>query len=339
MNRIFKFSMLLSMASLVAACGGGGGGGGSTSSAAPPPVTSAAVAITAANAASAASAVDNSLVFAAGAGTQAANAPTAAVVSVSGKQFNVVDFSSALLTKISSLKSQLTPTAIGAIINSNSPCAGGGSIDVALDDVDNSGALSSGDSLTLLYNNCVESGTTISGGLSITNFGFTRPSSVAFTSTGKISFSSFAFNDGSTTGTMNGSLDFSVSTADGNLITSTITNASITVVESGATLTLSGYSINQTNNGSTGAFTVSASGTVASSKLGGSVTFTTSAPLQGTGTANPYTGAIKVTGAAASSVTLTALDSTNIRLDVDANGDGVMEPPAIFMTWTTLNTY
>lgn len=339
MNRIFKFSMLLSTVSLVAACGGGGGGG-SSSSPAPGPGTApaGAVAITAANGPTVAAAVDNSLVFAAGAATQAANAPTAAVVSVTGKQFNIVDFSSTLFEKINSLKGQLTPTVVGGIITSSSACAGGGSIEVALDDIDSTGALSSGDQLTLLYKNCAQSGTTISGGLSISSFAFTQPSSVAFTTSGTISFNSFAFSDGLTTGTMNGTIDFSVSTSDGNLVSSTISNATLTIIESGATLTLSGYSVNQTQNASTTAFTLSASGTVASSALGGSVTFTTTSPYQGTGTANPNTGAIKITGAG-SSVTLTVLDSTNIRLDIDSNGDGIMDPPSITMTWTTLETY
>ena len=338
MYRIFKLSVLLSMVSLVAACGGGGGGG-SSSSAAPPPVTSAAVAITAANAATAAGAIDNSLVFATGAGTQAARAPTAAVVTVTGNQFNIAEFSNTVFQTIESLRGQLTPTAIGAIITKSSACSGGGSIDVALDDIDNNGVLSTGDTLTLLYNNCTVSGITVSGGLSISGFTSVKPSTAAFTTTGRISFNSFAYSDGTTTGTINGTIDFSVSTSDGNIVNSTISNGSLSVAKPGATLTLSGYSINQTKNGSTGAYTLSASGTVTSSALGGTVTFTTTTPYQGTGTANPSSGAIKITGAGSSSVTLTALDSTNIRLDVDANGDGIVEPPPISMTWAMLDIF
>ena len=338
MYRIFKLSVLLSLVSLVAACGGGGGGG-SAASATPPPVSTGAVAITAANAATAAGAVDNSVVFATGAGTQAASAPTAAVVTVTGNQFNITEFSNTVFETIDSLKSQLTPTVIGAIITRSSACSGGGSIDVSLDDIDNNGVLSTGDTLTLLYNSCARSGTTISGGLSISGFTSVKPSTAAFTTTGKISFNSFAYSDGATTGTINGTIDFSVSTSDGNIVNSTISNGSLAVAKTGATLTLSGYSINQTNNKSTGAYTLSASGTVTSSALGGTVTFTTSTPYQGTGTANPSSGAIKITGAGSSSVTVTALDSTNIRLDVDSNGDGIVEPPPISMTWAMLDVF
>ena len=337
MHRIFKLSVLLSLVSLVAACGGGGGGG--SASATPPPVSTGAVAITAANAATAAGAVDNSLVFATGAGTQAASAPTAAVVTVTGNQFNIIEFSNSVFETIDSLKSQLTPTVIGAIITRSSACSGGGSIDVAHDDIDNNGVLSTGDTLTLLFNSCVRSGITISGGLSVSGFTSVKPSTAAFTTTGKISFNSFAYSDGATSGTMNGTINFSVSTSDGNVVNSTISNGSLAVAKTGATLTLSGYSINQTNNKSTGAYTLSASGTVTSSALGGTVTFTTTTPYQGTGTANPSSGAIKITGAGSSSVTVTALDSTNIRLDVDSNGDGIVEPPPISMTWAMLDVF
>ena len=338
MNRIFKVSMLLSMASLLVACGGGGGGG-SSSSAAPGPGTTPAgpLTITPANALAAAKAMNASLVFTAGAGTQAANAPNAAVVSVTGKGFNIVDFSSALFEKVNSLKSQLIPTAIGIVSIRNSPCKGGGSVDVTLDDVDNSGALSTGDRLSLIYNNCTERGVTVSGGLSISNFFFLKPSSVAFSSSGTISFNSFIYSDGLTNGTMNGTFNFSVSTNDGNFITSTITGASLTVTETSTTLILSGYSMDQTNDISTGAFTLSANGTVNSSALGGSVTFTTSTPFRGTGTSNPNTGVVKINGVG-SSVTLTVLDSTNVRLDVDSNGDGVTNS-VINTTWAVLDTF
>lgn len=59
--------------------------------------------------------------------------------------------------------------------------------------------------------------------------------------------------------------------------------------------------------------------------LGGSVDYETPLAVQATGDNDPYTGEILITGADDSNVRIVIVDSNNVTLEVDTNGDGVVD--------------
>ena len=88
--------------------------------------------------------------------------------------------------------------------------------------------------------------------------------------------------------------------------------------------------------------TTTANFTVSSSALNGSVTVVTSTPLVTLTTANhPQSGVVTVTGSNNSKVRVTVLGSNptaanQVRIEVDANGDGTFEVNTLF-PWSTLD--
>lgn len=72
-------------------------------------------------------------------------------------------------------------------------------------------------------------------------------------------------------------------------------------------------------------------------RLGGSVTAETTAPFKGLSNGYPSEGTLLISGAADTRIRLTALDATNVRLEVDADGDGVFESEnTVTITWFEL---
>jgi len=98
----------------------------------------------------------------------------------------------------------------------------------------------------------------------------------------------------------------------------------------------SGFAI-LTDEATSGASTsVSLSGTMSAQSLGGSITISTPQPLVQLSTDNyPSAGQVIVTGATGSAVRATVLDNTQVRVELDANGDGTYESTAT-VAWTTL---
>ncbi len=72
-------------------------------------------------------------------------------------------------------------------------------------------------------------------------------------------------------------------------------------------------------------YTLDSRGTLESGTLGGTVTFSTVQPFQGLGDDYPFVGEQITTAADGTSVTLIALDSVNVRLEIDDDGDGVAD--------------
>jgi len=86
---------------------------------------------------------------------------------------------------------------------------------------------------------------------------------------------------------------------------------------------LTQYSVSFQEN-TDGSFVVSGQGTLESSFIGGTVTFETTQEVTGTSfdVNNPSAGEMLIVGAANSSVLLRILDSVDVELDLDDEGDG-----------------
>jgi hypothetical protein len=331
-------SLLFSCAVVVAACGGGGGGGGSSSSGSSGQASGpAAVSITAANATSVSSEVSGTNQLLLGSGEQINGLPTGAVVESSTKHFNLVGFSHEQIERLTTLQPQSVVVATGVAISQDIPCELGGSISYVFNDNDGSQLFSTGDSAFITFNNCIDSGAKFNGAISVSavavngTIGVGSGQSINAT----LSFANFKAVEGSVTDTFNGNLTLAITRLDNVVFNANVTGTSFSIDENGHGVTLTNFALSFQDNKSTQAYSYKSSGTINSAKLNGTATFDTLISFEGTGNANPSKGQMKVTGANASNLQFTVIDSTNVQMDVDANGDGSFET-SIKATWSEI---
>ena len=338
MLRLQRFVLLLAV-SLVAACGGGGGGGGSSTGGgssgggAPGGSSSSPVALSTTNAPNAAAAVADAAFLVTGTSEPLASVPTGVVVS-GGSSFKLNEFLSTQLQTINNIKASITPMPVGVQTTTTLNCSLGGTMSIGLNDADNSGSTSTGDTFTLTFASCNEDGAVLNGGISASNLVLTKTSATAYAFSGLITISNLTYADGFDSGALTVAMTFSETTSDSVTFTSTLNISSLAATGT-ETMTITNLNTTIVENRSTGAYSLSiASGTINSAKLGGTVTVVTLSPLQAIGAAYPHAGSVKITGAT-SSVTLTALSNTNVRITVDSNNDGVTDG-TILKTWAEL---
>jgi hypothetical protein len=77
-------------------------------------------------------------------------------------------------------------------------------------------------------------------------------------------------------------------------------------------------------------------GRLDSQSLGGTIDYDTPIPVQAIGDNDPHSGQILVTGANDSSVLINIFDSTRVTLEIDSNGDGVIDE-YVDTTWAALS--
>lgn len=341
MTRAFNWGLLLLTASLVA-CGGGGGGGGSSaggSSGGTPPggggSSASPAALSTTNATTAAAAVVDSVFLVAGSSEPLAAVPIGVVVS-GGGSFKLNDFLSTQLRTLNNIKASIAPTPVGVETTTAINCTLGGTISFTLNDIDNSGDASTGDTFTLTFNGCNEDGAVLNGRMSVSNMVLTQTSPTAYSFSGAITISNLNYVDINDSGSLNGTMTFAESSSDSITVTSTLNVSSLVATGSGETLTISNLATTVIQNTSTGAYSMSISdGTINSAQLGGTVTIRTLTPLQAIGTAYPHAGSLKITGAN-SSITLT-ISNANVRITVDSNNDGIPDS-FIDKTWSELDS-
>lgn len=322
--------LFLSSAFVIAGCGGGGSGGSSSPAAASAPVT-----ISAANAVQVSGTVYDSAVSLDGAGS-GSNVLTGAVTQTGGG----ADIGGALVSILRSAQPLVASGQFsgvtGAVLSSSGTCTGGGNFSFSLDDVDNDSAISTGDTMSLTFSSCNEGGVVLNGGMAlgglvvsgdITSFPYT----LQFT----MQMNNLVATENGQSETLNGSLSFSESTTDGVASVGTLSGSSIQYTSGGVTATITGFQLNTTDDAATGAYTLDISATVSSPSMGGEANLVTDTQFQGIGTNNPFSGQATITGANNSRVTLLVIDSVNVRLQIDEDGDGVTDS-TIDTTWDAL---
>lgn len=219
---------------------------------------------------------------------------------------------------------------------------GKGSISVTVDDVDPVGR-STGDSYTTTYNQCVQLGRTLDGSSTfkidaltgvpfspapaIWDIATTATSDITITSTisSRTEKSSYKFSNGSTDGVTY------TKVAEGTL-TGSITRGTVTTAQS------SSFNMTLAENHNTNLY----SHTMLVDRKGGArgdVLIETPTPLTGPlGTFGraPDSGSIKVTRTTSTTksiTTITAIGGGNARVDVDSNGDGVIDSTSTVTWW------
>jgi hypothetical protein len=311
-----KNSAVLSAALLLAACGGGGSGDSGVSASQP-------VAVTSANASEVAAAGLNASDGLTGNSEGILGIVPAALGPSVSTDVNIVETLIGQIRKAPQYNTSGVHPA--AVLNESQNCDSG-TINVSFNDADNDLALSTGDTVSMTANNCVFGGVSMNGSISMTNVvvsgdEFSPPYSLQFS----LQTNGFSVSAGVETVSMRGAGTIAESSSDGISVTSTFSGAGIEITAAGETLTLTDYQITETENLATGAYSFSINATISSTSLGGSVRVTTDIVFSGVDPFDPDAGQLTCVGENNSSVTLVVIDSVNVRLDVDVDGDGIVD--------------
>jgi len=238
---------------------------------------------------------------------------------------------------------QVNNLATGVTINNTGACSGGGTISVTVSEAI-SGTVSNGDSMSVTANSCSENGRTINGRIDygFSNLSGTISSSSAWSGSVALKYSNVTLRTGGFTIGADGDMSLSYNQSSYQHATSAISGSSIQMdlTKSDGTVgqrKLTNYQLNASVNGSSNT-SIQFYVDWQFSKLGNiNFTVTTRTPFQATGAENRSAGSTTVTAANKSSATLTAIDSTNVRIDIDSNGDGAIDQ-TINTTWADLKS-
>jgi len=198
------------------------------------------------------------------------------------------------------------------------------------------GKLSNGDAFSLSADRCSESGSIANGNLDVTINSISGDLlSPPYTLSISIKLSSLSITDNSGTFTGSGDMTITESKVDNINTTTKITGNSFAFSDASGTSTLSNYQLSLTDNANTLAYTFDIAGTVSSALVGGTVDCQTLTIFEGVGDLDPDRGVMKCSGSGGSSEMITAVDNANVRLDIDSDGDGIIDS-TINTTWAAI---
>jgi hypothetical protein len=330
----------ISSAILLTACGGGGGNGGTTSAApSTPSTTQTAPSIT----------VSNSKDVAAQgySGTEALNSQVSSGsgmvtgVSTSTAGGGLID---AAIQQLYLAVDNAGPNlAVGVTTSKTINCPGGGTASGTVSYASAS-TMTAGDTISLTGNNCVMSGMKLNGtiNIAVTAASGTPSISSAWSATLALTMTKFSVDTGGEVNTGTGDVTVTYNQTGLNTATFSANGKSLQVQTTKGTSTtdrtLTGYSYSGSRD-SSGTYTYRSNFTLNGNfaKLGNATydVKTTTDFKQKLGSF-PTAGVLVVTAADKSSLTLTVVNSTTVKLDVDKNGDGTIDDSTT-TTWTELN--
>lgn len=313
-----KLQQILALLAACALTACGGSNGGSAGPTAPPPPNGTPLVISDANAKPAARVAYDATTESMGAGEAVGGS---AIAMSPGDNFNKLSVNRAASSAITRFM-QKDP--FGPFI---SDCLGGGTETVS-GEMAVLGTLTAGDTIDVDYVNCTnEFGETLNGRMEMTIVIFS----------GDILFGPFLLDTNVLL------IDFEATTAEGSILSNgdarvsldttgapvvlmSISGNSLTAVTQQSTEVLTNYATSQTvDTTPPEAYTLNSSGTVDSSQLSGFISYSTPVTFQGQGSAYPFAGELLITGSGNATIRLIALDDTNVRIETDSNGDGVVD--------------
>ena len=225
-------------------------------------------------------------------------------------------------------------------------CTSGGVVNIDHDDADANNIVSKDDSATFDYSNCGELGLTLNGGLMIVVTRLTGdPSGMPpWGVTLRLFFTTLTATDGGgSVIRVVGDIDVAIDASGTRVVTDVTTEITpfpsfLQFEEGGDFIRLTDFTVVLDEASPGGDFTVSTRGTLESTLIGGTITFLPLVLLEGTDfdNNNPDVGELEITGATSSKIRLEVLSATNVRLHVDADGDGNYDPPPIDTTWNAI---
>lgn len=314
---------LISIVTL-AACGGGGSGNKNTTT------PSSNMTITSANATEASRVSYESAQMNASLGTLSSE--TGLTASTPGGFSKLGSgMSAAANSNVSSAQVPIPPTV--------SACAGGGTLTISGDIADIiTFNLTQGDFFLIDFDMCSDgAGSTIDGVLDYVVDAFSGNFlGGLYDLTMTMSIENFQLATPEDVVTMNGVATARLDTLLTPAVAAEVSGPSITVDTNNSTETLTNFASSQTLDAgvSPSPYTMTASGTLDSSQLNGTVQYSTPTPFSGFDNDYPDTGVMLIMGEA-SSARLTAVDNVNVMIEIDTNGDGSYDE-IINTTWAEL---
>lgn len=326
-------------------CGGGGGGGGDFDGALPDVPTDP-LAITSANAldvASSSMGIMSFLSFISSDVMFPALPSGVNEVSLSNMPVGLTRLVGSRLKSIPTVLPAAETTATVAVVITMPPqaCIVGGTYTLTMDVTDPNNPFLPGDVLAFSYNSCNDGeGVILSGTFTLTIQAVSGDlSNGPYDMTALLTYGDLSITQSGETLVVDGNATLRERTQDNILIFSTLSaSGPLSIVQPGVdAATLSAFVQDETYNEGVVpmAYTVNSSGTLAEVALNGSVQYETTVTFEGNLGTFPYTGEMLVTGAAGSNETIIALDSVNLRIEVDENGDGAVDR-IIDTTWEAM---
>jgi hypothetical protein len=240
-----------------------------------------------------------------------------------------------------------------ATYSASEPCLVSGSVTLTLDDKDNSGTMTPGDTLTFSFVQCSDEANSSINGVMSMLFSTVSSTPTATDMAGSMSMQQLVMIDQGATFSMNGGVSFHVSeTAVTNGLDEfssyTVASEGLTVTNSGSVVgyadTFSyrpGYTVTERDFlpslvGSSETSQVTADGSFGSATLNGDLSLSTAEPFQLVEPDQyPHAGQMDVAGLNSTKLELTAAGNTQVRMDVCDDGDGVWEGTKM-VDWSSL---
>lgn len=222
----------------------------------------------------------------------------------------------------------------GAVSSATEGCTGGGVVNITANDANGNNSLDVGDSLSLSFVGCIESGVTLNGGIDITISALTGVfESSNYSATLAMAIKSLSAADATGTETGNGQLTLKLSASGVYDESQTLdvpsfsTSGTLGGVAQSTTLSAYVLTLARAPGGTRYIDRVSISGGLAGSALDGkSVTVSTATPITVDWNALlPRAGQLFIKGAAGSQVRATVQSSGAVLLELDADGNGSYE--------------
>lgn len=315
--RSFAIAMLLAAGIATTIATGGGDSGGII----PPPPDNPTVPITAANGHDVASAVIVAL----------------------GVSFDIGDVTGVPVTPQAVGETPAIAGLIGKPFSGNAEklenCANAGTVDVTAV-LANPNTLTVGDQITAIYDNCDDNeGYVISGEVDLTVAAVQGDINTDVFLLGfDVVLSDVAITEGTETVTANGDFTLTLDSLNFPVIALSLAGSELQFGAAGEVITLTDFDHFLEVDAGVFPDTKLAEilGRLDSQTLGGTVDYETIVPLQAIGDDDPYTGELLITGADDSTVRVVIIDSANVTLEIDANGDGVVDE-YVDTTWAALN--
>lgn len=319
---------LLVLSSVLVACGGGGG----DAPPAPLPVATP-LTLTAANYVAVAQESLSASTYL----VDSASLVTGAQVSDTDV---LVKFGKAQAAKLPTWLSNSPAQVTGAVQSNTENCAGGGTMSITETDVNGNKQADAGDSVSLTASNCGFEGSVFNGGLLLTINSLTGNLEVApYNASVTLAFGNLSAKSSSSTTTGNGSIVLTINARTSTDQSFALNTASFesSSIYGGATYSrkLTDYTVSVDLR--SGSSSTKVDGTLASSAFESkSVTVSTSpAFVRSTSQAYPASGQATAIGANGGMVRITAINSTSVNIELDADANGIFET-SVTKLWTEL---
>lgn len=189
------------------------------------------------------------------------------------------------------------------------------------------GTLTAGDTIVVEFTNCDQGlGEVLNGRMEMTVLAFSGDLLVSglYQMDMEVQLVNFRLTLPTDEILQNGDSTVSVDTTGTPMILMSISGNSLATVTNTATQIITNFSTAQSVDTSVlpEPYTMDTSGTVDSTELGGIISYSTPVTFQGAGDGYPFAGELLIEGANGASIRLVVLDASNVRIDIDTDGDG-----------------